>query len=365
MIKFITTDPLYYEQELIKSYEDLTGRTLQPADPERLIINLIAYAMTVTAINIDESARQNLLAYAKGDKLDALAEFYGLTRLQASKARTTLRFNTGSPLNFDVVIPKGTRATPDGNIVFSTINEGKIPAGQTFVEIEAECETPGIAGNGYQIGQINRLIDPIQYVLSVTNTTMSIYGADIENDERFRERIRLSIERFTNAGSKQAYEFWTKSVHQDIEDVRVYSETPGQVNICFILKDGAMPDSQMVSLVQEMLSGEKIRPLTDQVIVSPPLIIYYDIDFTYYINRKDEAKVGLIQREIQKAVDDFILWTKTKIGRDIIPEELIRRLKNAGAYRLSLSSPSYRQCMHNEVAHQRVVSITYGGIVED
>jgi phage-related baseplate assembly protein len=365
MIKFVITDPLYYEQELIKTYEALTDRTLQPADPERLIINLIAYAMTVIAINIDESARQNLLAYAEGEKLDALAEFYGIKRLQARPAQTILRFSIDTPLNFDVIIPKGTRATPDGNLMFATIEEAKIPAGQLFIDVQAECETPGLIGNGYQIGQIKQLVDPIPYLTSVSNITMSMYGADVEDDERFRERIRLSIERFTNAGSRQAYEFWTKTAHQDIEDVSVYSSSPGVVNVVFILKDGALPDTTIIELVRNFLSDEKIRPLTDKVIVSSPEVIEYDISFTYYINRNDEAKVKFIQNEVEKAVKDFVLWTKIKIGRDILPEELIRRVKEAGAYRIDLSSPTYQKLEINQVAHARNIIITYGGLIED
>jgi phage-related baseplate assembly protein len=365
MIKFVITDPLYYEQELIKTYEALTGRTLQPADPERLIINLIAYAMTIIAINIDELARQNLLAYAEGEKLDALAEFYGIKRLQAKPAQTILRFSIDTPLNFDVIIPKGTRATPDGNIIFATIKEAKIPAGQLFVDVQAECETPGLIGNGYQIGQIKQLVDPIPYITSVSNITMSMYGADVEDDERFRERIRVSIERFSNAGSRQAYEFWTKTVHQDIEDVSIYSSSPGVVNVVFILKDGALPDTTMIELVRNFLSDEKVRPLTDKVIVSSPEVIEYDISLTYYINRKDEAKIRFIQNEVEKAVQDFVLWTKIKIGRDILPEELIRRVKEAGAYRIDLSSPTYQKLEINQVAHARNITITYGGLIED
>lgn len=365
MIKFITTDPAFYEQELIKNYERITGRTLQPADPERLIINLMAYAMGVISINIDETARQNLLAFARADKLDALAEFYGIKRLPARPASTILRFNIETPVGFDIVIPAGTRVTPDGNIIFATTEETKIPAGSTYVDVKAFCEIPGIAGNGYQIGQINKLVDPLPYISTVTNITMSMYGADIEDDERFRQRIRLSIERFTNAGSRQAYEFHTKSVHQDIEDVVVYSSEPGRVDISFILKDGAIPDSSMIALVQERLSEERIRPLTDRVVVSQPNVVYYDISFRYYIHHKDASWVSVIEKAVRGAVEDFILWTKTKLGRDILPEELIQRLKKAGAYRIELFHPQYRQCLLNEVAHASNISINYGGIIED
>jgi phage-related baseplate assembly protein len=364
-VSFTITDPTYYERELIRTYEELTGRTLNPADPERLLINLKTYALTLLAIAINETAKQNLLAYAKGENLDRLAEFYGVKRLPPKPAITTLRFSVDEPLPFDVVVPEGTKATPDGKIVFETIQEVRIPAGELSVEVQAVCTQSGSIGNGFAIGQINKLVDPIPYITKVENTTMSMYGTDEEDDERFRERIRLSIERFTNAGSREAYIYHTKTAHQDIEDVSVFSPQPGQVKVVFLLRDGQLPDAQMIDLVSKHLNGEKVRPLTDQVIVEAPQVVNYNIAFTYYIHKKDTALVSQIQQKVNQAVQDFVNWTKTKIGRDVLPEELIRRAKEAGAYRVSLTAPSYAQVAPDQVAHAQSVSVTYGGLVDD
>ena len=364
-IKFVDTDPLLYERKLIEAYEQITGRTLQPADPERLIINLLTYALTITAINIDETGRQNLLAYARGEYLDALAEFYGVTRLSARPAMVTLQFALSSPLEYDAVIPAGTRVTPDGNIIFKTVAEVKIPAGELSVEVQAECETAGSAGNGFSIGQINKLVDVLPYDISVSNITMSMYGADVEDDERFRERIRLSIERFTNAGSRGAYIYHTMNAHQDILDVSVMSSQPGVVNVYFILKDGELPDTQMIEQVQRYLSDEKVRPLTDLVMVSAPEVVSYNIDITYTIHKKNEALVSIIQEGVAKAVEEFVLWTSSKIGRDVMPEELIARLKEAGTYRVTINSPSYIELQANQIAKVQSISIIYQGLSED
>ena len=211
-VRFVETDPTYYENLLIEAYERITERTLYPADPERLLINLQTYASTLLAIAINETAKQNLLAYASGIYLDKLAEFYGVQRLPARKARTILRFSIAEPLSFDVVIPPFTRVAVSDEIYeiyFATLQEARIVSGSLFVDVEAECNVAGVQGNGFSIGQINKLMDPLPYISEVKNITMSLYGADEEDDERFRERIRLSIERFTSAGSKQAYIYHT------------------------------------------------------------------------------------------------------------------------------------------------------------
>jgi phage-related baseplate assembly protein len=364
-IKFVETDATYWEGVLIDAYENITQRPLYPADPERLLINLQTYASALLAIAINETAKQNLLAFAKGQYLDALAQFYGVQRLPARKAQTILRFSLVEPLNFDVVIPAGTRASAGGDLYFATLQEVKIPAGSLYVDVPAECNEPGTKGNGFSPGQIKDLIDPLPYIDSVSNITMSMYGADEEDDERFRERIRLSIERFTNAGSKQAYIYHTLSAHQDIEDVEVYSPAPGQVKVIFTVKGGNIPDASMLSLVRDYLSSERVRPLTDQVLVSAPEIVQYDIDLTFYVNKKDAPKLSFIQSAVEKAVSDFIAWTKSKIGRDILPEELIRLVKQAGAYRVGLTFPTRQELTIEQIAHARNVNVRYGGLVDD
>jgi phage-related baseplate assembly protein len=365
-IKFVETDPTYWEGLLIDAYEKITQRPLYPADPERLLINLQTYASTLLAIAINETAKQNLLAFAKGQHLDALAQFYGVQRLPARKAQTILRFSLAEPLDFDVVIPAGTRVSAAGDLYFATLQEVKITAGSLYADVPAECNEPGTKGNGFSPGQIKDLMDPLPYIASVSNITMSMYGADEEDDERFRERIRLSIERFTNAGSKQAYIYHTLSAHQDIEDVEVYSPAPGQVKVIFTVKKGGnIPDASMLSLVRDYLSSERVRPLTDQVLVSAPEVVYYDIDLTFYVNRKNATKLSFIQSAVEKAVNDFIAWTKSKIGRDILPEELTRLVKQAGAYRVDLTLPTRQELTIEQIAHARNVSIRYGGLVDE
>ena len=362
---FVKVDFQEVFKEITEAFERASGIKLHPAQIERLILQVFAYRENVLRVAINESAKQNLLKFAKAENLDALAEFYGVERLSAKPAITTLRFEFVQRNEY-VTIPEGTRvATPDGKVIFKTIKTVDVSPSESYVDVPAECEKPGTFANGYAPGEINTLLDSVPYVSQVYNITMSMYGTDEEDDERFRERIRLSLERFTNAGSKEAYIYHTKTVHQDIEDVSVFSPQPGVVKVVFLLKNGQLPDAQMIELVRKHLSDEKVRPLTDQVIVSAPQVVNYDISLTYYIHRKDEALVSQIQEKVNKAVQDFIDWTKSKIGRDVLPEELIRRVKEAGAYRVSLTAPNYIPIAQDQVAQAQSVSINYGGLVDD
>ncbi len=364
-MRAIDISPEELEKEVVQTTETLMGKPLYPGSVERLFTTSFIVELTRLIALFNHVYKQNLLAHSTGKNLDKLAEFYGVKRLPPKPAITNLRFSIDQPLSFDVVIPKGTRATADSKVFFETTQEAIIPAGQLSVEVQAVCTTAGSIGNGYAIGQINKLVDPVPYITKVENTSMSMYGTDTEDDERFRERIRLSMERFSNAGSREAYIYHTKTAHQDIEDVSVFSPQPGVVKVVFLLKGGQTPDPQMIQLVQKHLSDEKVRPLTDQVVVEAPQIVSYNITLTYYVHRKDEALAGQIQTKVQEAVQDFVSWTKTKIGRDVLPEELISRVKEAGAYRVSLTEPQYLQIAQDQVAHAQSVQVSYGGLVDD
>ena len=72
-----------------------------------------------------------------------------------------------------------------------------------------------------------------------------------------------------------------------------------------------------------MASEVTIRPMTDEVEVSVPGTSTFNITATYYINQSDKAAAATIQAEVDKAVQDYITWQTTEIGRDINPDELI------------------------------------------
>ena len=182
-IHFVDTDTETLVNELIRSYEEYSGRTLYPADPMRLVILWMASAMIQERVNLDFSARQNVPRYAEGEFLDSLAEIFKDTyRLPPEKAKTTLRYTLSTALTSGTIIPGGTRATVDGEIVFQTMEPLAIPAGSLTGEVAAECLIAGTIGNGFVPGQINQPIDIFPYFQAVENVSESDGGADEESD---------------------------------------------------------------------------------------------------------------------------------------------------------------------------------------
>lgn len=362
-INFSNKTPAEIEADLIGGYEALANRTLAPADPIRIFLqSLSSYLIQQTAL-IDFTGSQNLLSYAGGDYLDAIGELFGVIRSPAIKAKTTVIFTLSDIRESDTLIPKDTRLTADNIIFFRLTNDLIIPKGQLTIEGIAEADTPGSIANGFNIGSINTIVDPIPFVDTVSNLEVSGGGVDIESDDNLRLRIKGAPARFSVAGSIGAYNYFTRSYSQDIEDVSVFSPTPGIVNIFPLFKGGRIPTDAEIEEIKSVLSADEIRPLTDKVEVLAPDLIYYDIDLTYYV--RPTLNLSALKINIENAVNDFIIWQKSKIGRDINPSELIARLIQAGAKRAEIRAPLFIDLNNFQVACESDINIIYGGAEDD
>jgi phage-related baseplate assembly protein len=220
---------------IIAEAEQLLERQLYPAQVERLLANLQAYRETGVRNAVQYTGEQNLVAFAVGTHLDYLGELLGCYRLGESPATCTLRFTLSQVPHYSVIIPQGTtaaRGTGAGQIHWNTTQSAVIrgtvdasgPAnldtdGLPYVDVPAIASTNGLIGNGFEPGEINRLVtDPHPYHLRVENLTMTQQGAAVESDDRFRRRIMLAPEGFAG-GSVGGYQYRVLSVSSAITDV--------------------------------------------------------------------------------------------------------------------------------------------------
>ena len=90
---FIDRNPETITNEWINLYEQKSGKVLQPAQIERLMIDVGAYRETLLRTQIQETAKANLLSYAPIDILEHIGEPLGVQKLLANSAVTTIKFN--------------------------------------------------------------------------------------------------------------------------------------------------------------------------------------------------------------------------------------------------------------------------------
>ena len=364
-ITFCETDPTAIMQSAFAVHEGITGRKLYPGDPERLFIEALLYIIIAQRQAIDYAGKMNLLGYAQADFLDHLGALTDTERLEPAPATVTISFSLATIRAEAVTIPAGTRVTPDGELLFATTAAGQIAAGELSVSVMAQCATAGDVGNGFLPGQINQLVDPIDYVTGAANTTTSANGFDAEQDDSYRERIQLSPEKFSTAGPEGAYVYWAKTAHQDIVDVAAYSDTSAIVHVHPLKSGGELPDTEILDAVEEILSERTRRPLTDQVVVSAPSAVSYDITLTYYVKQDDAANLATIQENVAAAVAAYRAWQRAKLGRDINPDELSHLIKSAGVKRMVITAPEFTVLDLDEVAQEDTVTITYGGLEDE
>lgn len=361
---FIDRDPTAITNEWITLYEQKTGKTLQDAQIERILIDVGSYRETLLRIKIQEIAKLNLLNYATLDVLKHLGELVGVTILEAKYSKAIFEFKIEAPQDFDITIPSDTQVeSNDGQFIFQTTSSAIIKKNTLSILVDGICTTAGIPANGYEINSITTLINPLGYVITVKNTTITSGGQDEESADNFRERIRQAPESFSNAGSKGAYKFHTLSADQSIIDVAVISPSAGVVEI-YPLVDTGTPSDDLILTVQSCLCADKIRPLTDNVIVKKPEVINFSITAT--LTLYSFADLASVQTAVNDGLNKYKTALKSSLNKDIVPNQIITILNSIyGVYNIELTSPTFQTVAANQWANLQDFNITYEGEIDE
>jgi phage-related baseplate assembly protein len=367
-------DPAAIIDDMIASFEHVTGRNLYPAQIERLLINLYAYRESLVRNLIQYAGQQCLVAFANYPNLDYLGELVGTRRLEAGGALTTLEFTLTAALDQPYIIQAGTLAgSSDGTVQFATTQAVRIPAGQTVGSAGAVCTTAGTLGNGYAAGKINVQLRPDALVKSVSNTTETANGAEIESTDALRERIRTAPNRFSTAGPGAAYRFFAMSVDPTIVDVQVLghhewdSVPPGTVAVRVLagpitMQPHTSPNTQgaasptLIDAVEAALSSLTVRPMNDTLDVDAVTEVNYEVVGTIVLQRNVDPP-AITQALITAAVG-FALRVASRIQVDVVPEEWTAVLGSiGGVYRVQLGDPVYRVLLPGEWANCTAITL--------
>lgn len=187
----------------------------------------------------------------------------------------------------------------------------------------------------------------------------------MESDADFRDRILLSLEGYTTAGSVGAYQFHALSASGDVKDVSVANPplVPGQVNVAILSRTGTGAASPgLVNTVQAALSAETVRPLCDTVIVQSAAIVNYQITavLTLYPGAGQEAVLAAALQAAQTYAADM-----HRMGRDITRSGAFAALHQPGVQNVALTAPAADVVIAwNQAAWCTAINVTVGGIGE-
>lgn len=385
----IDINPEKDEKDAVALFEKETGKTLYPAQSERISISVFNKLFNLFKIQVNEAFKNLLLPYAKGIFLDIIGAFLGCPRLSASQAVAVLLIKLYETFSFDKTIPKGTEIeTSDGEYIFTTDKDVTIKAGELTAEVNITSVLAGSVLN-YKKDEITNLIQNYEYVESVTNITDATGGSDAEEDEAYRERLYIAAEKSSTAGPSMAYKYFAMSADKTITDVQVeciqedasisisgqtYIEKDGiidndiihaqvnystgnfsitlkeqeialdvkippcaRVDIYALTKDGA-PSESIINKIYAEVNCEERRPLSDYVVVSSAVKGEFSIKSKVFI--ASDADYNSVVSRVQAALNNYLSELRLKLNRPVIPSEIIALIQNIdGVVSVELEAP--------------------------
>ena len=412
-------------QYQIETGQDIT---LLKDDKIHILLQTAVYLVMMNLMAADYQYKQGCLKYASGPSLDNIGATRGsVVRPESKKAYVPIKYTFDGALSQTQTIPKGNRVSVD-EVYFQTTESVVIPEGEESITLTLECTEGGTIGNGFAPGTITTHTDSLPWIKSVENTETSQGGTSPTDDDYTRliyntpegysvtgprqayiakcfefsegiqdvyvetpeDEISVSykydgdsgeVEESKNVDIKNStinieesnisnYDLDLSSVELDLEfinpikSMKIHFTPGGRVNIYPLLKDSVIPEGTFLKNLEEFLSGDKMRPLTDKVDVKALTESEYSIDFDYYIDSDNSSDVVTIQNNVVNAVEDFKTWQSNKSGRDINPDELIALVKKAGVKRLVVRNPQFKTLSGSELAKCTEVKISYKGLEE-
>lgn len=334
---FVERDPDVIMSESRAQLEQILGRELQPAQVEQLMLQFIVYRETLLIERFNAGMRQLLFQFSTAPVLDYIAGLVAVERLAPAAAGCTVRF-TLVPGHGAILIPAGTRvAGSNSKIIFEIPDDVAVPAGINQVDILVTAQTEGKSGNGYAAGTITKILDPLAFVSAVQNLDVSGGGADEETDGQLRERVRLAPSQYSCAGSRGAYEYHAKSANASITDISISSPVPGTVLIVPLTESGETPQ-QVINDVYGVCSAEKVRPLTDTVIVAAAVRVDYAITVNAVLFEDMDATAA--RTAITEALEGYATGKRQRLGLDVVRSHILKIAKIDSVYDVEVEAPA-------------------------
>lgn len=263
---------------------------------------------------------------------------FGFARQPAQPARLTLRFSRATPAPEAILIPEGTRAQTPTGIGFRTTQDAWMPAGGTQVDVPAEAEVAGAAGN-VPVGAVSEVKDALPGIEAVTNISPGTGGQDEETLEAQQARFARHIASLAK-GTLMSLEAAALSARTPqgaspaavlaVDRVRDPSIPLGEARVYV----DADPSATQEILDAVMLALEEVRPAGIVVSVLPVTKVSVDVHI-----RLEGADASWVPSATQGV---YAFFSALKVGEDVVRERLVAAIAAAarGAYAVRVLFPT-------------------------
>ena len=312
---------------MMLNYVAAGGDILYPGDEKEMLLCSVLSDIVQVFAGVDNALRMQTLRYAVGDYLDILGEQRGCPRIEATAATASVTISTNTTGYADV-LPAGTTMTADGEIFYALKADFPMTGTNMTATVDVEAVNAGNAGNGLLAGTYLQLSIASESVMSIIAATDARGGNEREEDEPYRERIRKHGLASVTTGPARQYEEAAKAVSSKILDARAMSQLEGFVEV-YLLLDEETDAGPVLAAVEEALSDEDVRPLTDHVAVSQAEDVLYTLNLLYQVDNSSVVPA------ITQAVADYQEWQDHTIGRAFNADRLMAAVYQAGATRVA------------------------------
>lgn len=159
-----------------------------------------------------------------------------------------------------------------------------------------------------------------------------------ETDARLLLRIQTALTGLSTAGSRDAYVHHALTADARVRDVCATRTAPGAVRVVVLGEhDDGVPSAALVDAVDDALSADTVRPLTDTVTVQAVQIVPYTITATLVIEPGPTPAVVLAAA--QAAAQGYVR-ARNVCGADVHRAGVIAALVVPGVTDVALTAPA-------------------------
>ena len=332
-LHYLTYDPNEIIVDMMQAYVDAGGTVIRAGDEKEMLLRGVQNTFVLAFAGIDNALRMATLRYAVGDYLDVLGENRNCPRNEATKAKAGITITTRNTGETEL-IAAGSVITQDGVVLYVTDEDITLPGTAGTVTATITADQAGARGNGLLSGSTLMFIANFDGVDGVTCTTSASGGQDREEDDAYRERIRNYGLSAITTGPAEQYRSAAMAVSSEILDAAPVNGGDGVVNI-YLLPAHETGTQALIDAVEEALSAEDVRPLTDDVNVALATKLTYTLNVEYTADSSTNISAALAE-----AVEEYQIWQDQTIGRAFNPDKLLALLYNAGCSRVVFGAGS-------------------------
>lgn len=332
-LHYLTYDSDAIWQEMMVDYVKAGGDILYPGDEKEMILRGVQATIMRVFAGVDNALRMATLRYAVRDYLDLYGDGRSCERIEAAPARATVEITTNENMKI-TTLEAGTPVTADGQVFYLLEEDVKLSGHVETLTAGIVAQVAGVSGNALTKGTEMHLTTTHSGVNKIVVKDDAKGGCDREEDDVYRERIRVSGLAAVTTGPERQYEAVAKSVSTQIIDAHAKRIGDGRVGVYLVLASEDGKEALMQSVL-DALSAQYIRPLTDYVSVYQATDVPYKLVLEY-----TAESPSTVADAISEAVKSYQSWQDSVIGRAFNPDRLIAAVYQAGASRVSWGAGS-------------------------